>query len=1588
MKIILRSFLLFFTILLLQITLYSQNDIYYLRYQTINDPNANPPTYNAPTEFETQHISSDYGRRHCEGCTSQWHRGVDYNNSHVVGDRILSINDAIVEKINGDYGYKYIITSGEHHFGFGHLFTDETPPQSGLVCGDMVLKKMVGSDKYAILNLTSMTAIGCIDGIENPMVEYNGQNIEVTDVVDADQPIGIIGNSGTPPTNVHLHLYMFSDVCLAIQGTNHNNITNDRDPLQFISHPTIDYKISIEGKELKINNSHYIDANNVIIFPGDDEISLMVHWVMKNAILDGTRFTNVVMDVDDVGLYIKNSYLPVEGHQNWGTPNSNYQLITGQLVKSFLSHGARLTSEIQPITSSTTYGYPSNPPGNDIINIANDIFGHDGSTTRTGIDPYAHRDGNNQPYDDYYFSDFYTRVHKDYELGGDFSFADINELSKYPDGRYHLYAKAITVRGDAYTSIDDGEDPTEIIIDNFCPFIQEVKITQQWPGIYLPMTIYEFEWLWQPGPTGSLEANVIVNRQAKPNLPINIKITSSEPLEHCNLAINTLGYQHNQNTPLNDERTQWKFEITDFGYCQLGQHTLSIEGHDLAGNQLQDDATVISIRQQMDKNRSTWEPPACPGADEYHSFEISSFMLAFDFTPDQLVAGEETVVNISNTSSGYDGDNYQWYWSFGNAATDPQSYEGKNPPPITYYDYNIPGSYTIQVQIGDGVNLIDFLQKDIEIIDPETYLVVDFNAEPLVDNGELYGNSPFTIQFTDASTGNPDDWVWDFGDVWGESYEQNPSYTFYNNSSSPQQFTVSLQACNTVTNCDVEMKEALITVYPQNAPLDPVANFSFSQTSLFTPCTVYFTNNSSGEIDTFEWDLNGDGIYECNEENPDPIEFVNATNISFSLKVTNINTQASDVFSKQFYVYENPNSGYTVDFSWDPDPGIQGSLIHFDEDVTGFYYSYNCKWIFEGPNGSIWESYLNNPSITFNDQGVYTVLLEIRDFYDILLGVCSKQVVVTPPSLVAAPGEILPDDISYRAFFGNSVAIEGNFAVVGAFGHDYNASLGGAIYIYEYHPENQEWTKNHGPLVPNDIEQWDYFGYSVGISGNYIVVGAPLQYYSVERKGAVYVYKYDGTSWSLQPGKLIPSDATFNDGCGTSLAIDGNYLVIGTSGGVIFPCTDSLNYTGNKDHCGKAYIYKLVNNTWEEICKIWDENGFVDDGFGKCVSISGTRVAVGSDHDKAFVFDRISDDTWAQQTISLGDENENITVSVSHNSLLIGDNEEHYGPAVCNGGRAYIYEFINGLWIKKCDLPHNAIEDLHFGHSVSINGKYAVVGTPEDDIFANRSGSAFIYRKSAYGFWNLVEKVTPYYDPGVEYQNTDFGYSVFCGGSSIIIGRPGCIIMPCNPPPPENFPGAVTIFTNYIYPCDRIITEDDYHPSPGTYPENAAGYITLGGNPPGEVYFQAGVDIAYVGGEILLLDGFTAASGCSFQANAMYCSYIPDKTQSNYTTPYYKENDLVIAKDIISNTGNINTEESGIRIFPNPTNNKLNIVFSPSFPMPVDIEILNIYGHLVLKKEDLTGNQFLLDLSIYPKGVYFIKIAQRNMKYIDKIVLQ
>jgi PKD repeat protein len=124
----------------------------------------------------------------------------------------------------------------------------------------------------------------------------------------------------------------------------------------------------------------------------------------------------------------------------------------------------------------------------------------------------------------------------------------------------------------------------------------------------------------------------------------------------------------------------------------------------------------------------------------------------------------------------------------------------------------------------------------------------DFSADP------VSGLRPLLVQFTDLSSGGPTSWLWDFGD--GQtSTEQNPSHTYQ----LAGDYTVSLTT-DGPEGTDTETKTDFIQV-------QHVAGFTGSPDAGIAPLTVYFLDESQGNISDWFWDF-GDG-QTSNQRKPD-----------------------------------------------------------------------------------------------------------------------------------------------------------------------------------------------------------------------------------------------------------------------------------------------------------------------------------------------------------------------------------------------------------------------------------------------------------------------------------------------------------------------------------------------------------------------------------------------------------------------------------------------------------------------------------------------------------------------------------------------
>ncbi|MCI0651352.1 MAG: FG-GAP repeat protein [Planctomycetes bacterium] len=99
--------------------------------------------------------------------------------------------------------------------------------------------------------------------------------------------------------------------------------------------------------------------------------------------------------------------------------------------------------------------------------------------------------------------------------------------------------------------------------------------------------------------------------------------------------------------------------------------------------------------------------------------------------------------------------------------------------------------------------------------------------------------------------------------------------------------------------------------------------------------------------------------------------------------------------------------------------------------------------------------------------------------------------------------KLAPAGASSGDGFGNSVAVSGDIAAIGAYNLDYAGDNSGAVYIFRY--VDAEWIEA-ATLAPSDGAEWDFFGYSVAFSGAFVAAGAILDDDLGSESGAVYLF--------------------------------------------------------------------------------------------------------------------------------------------------------------------------------------------------------------------------------------------------------------------------------------------------------------------------------------------------------------------------------------------------------------------------------------------------------------------------------------------------
>jgi hypothetical protein len=366
--------------------------------------------------------------------------------------------------------------------------------------------------------------------------------------------------------------------------------------------------------------------------------------------------------------------------------------------------------------------------------------------------------------------------------------------------------------------------------------------------------------------------------------------------------------------------------------------------------------------------------------------------------------------------------------------------------------------------------------------------------------------------------------------------------------------------------------------------------------------------------------------------------------------------------------------------------------------------------------------------------------------------------------------KISPSDSSSYGF-GWSISTSGDYAIIGSPFDDDNGHNSGSAYIFR--KESTKWIEEQ-KLTAGDGFEGDYFGYSVSISGDYVVIGAPqnddlADNVLSDSTGKAYVFKKEGAKW-IEEKKLLAADGSANDLFGFSVSISNEYIIIGAPSG--------------NNSTGTSYLFKRDGTNWEEDQKLLASDGSRYDNFGKSVSISNEYVIVGAFFNNdltgsAYIFKHEGKNWIEKQKLKPGDDSTaaffGYSVSISDNQLIVG------APTVDDTtGWAYVFRREGKKWIEEQKLKaSNNTTRTFFGWSVSISGDYAIVGDPFDDDNGLLSGSAYLF-KSGNGTWTEIQKLTASDAAVVDY----YGWSVSISGNYLSVGAPGH--------------SAVYIYSNYI----------------------------------------------------------------------------------------------------------------------------------------------------------------------------------------------
>ncbi len=365
--------------------------------------------------------------------------------------------------------------------------------------------------------------------------------------------------------------------------------------------------------------------------------------------------------------------------------------------------------------------------------------------------------------------------------------------------------------------------------------------------------------------------------------------------------------------------------------------------------------------------------------------------------------------------------------------------------------------------------------------------------------------------------------------------------------------------------------------------------------------------------------------------------------------------------------------------------------------------------------------------------------------------------------------ELTASDGQANDDLGFSVAVSGNTVVVGA----PSASIGGniaagAAYVFVKPASGWASETQTAKLTASDGTTSDQMGWSVAVSGNTVVVGAPNTCVGFTSKpGKAYVFVEPSSGWTdmTQTAELTATDSVC---LGVSVGLSGNTVALGAQ------------YTSSAlQNAGAAYVYVKPSGGWKNMtqtAKLTASDAVAGDRLGYAVGLSGTTIVASAPFKTTGPF--VLGELYVYEQPSGGwiDSTENAHLT-SSNSISMGLSLAIAGTTVVAGdpnnsdGAAFVYVEPGGGWVTTSTYnaeltASNATGRIQFGWSVATAGKHIVVGANKA---ASSKGTVYIYTEPA-GGWMTTSQFTAQLHASDSVSGAQFGNSVSISGSTIAIG--------------------------------------------------------------------------------------------------------------------------------------------------------------------------------------------------------------------------